>query len=72
MRIESEILIPQVAKIPRGEFLMGCDEGRDDEQPVHQVTVDSFEMGIYTITNQEYLSFLDRTDGSAKDSGDSK
>ena len=47
MRIESEILIPQVTKIPRGEFLMGCDEGRDDEQPVPQVTVDSFEMGIY-------------------------
>ena len=63
MRIESEILIPQVAKIPRGEFLMGCDEGRDDEQPVHQVTVDSFEMGIYTTTNQEYLSFLENTNG---------
>ena len=63
MKRESEILIPQVAKIPAGKFFMGCDEGRDDEQPVHLVTVDSFEMGIYTITNQEYLSFLDETDG---------
>jgi formylglycine-generating enzyme required for sulfatase activity len=64
MKRTSNISVPQVAKIPEGEFLMGCAEGRDDEQPVHQVTVDSFEMGIYTTTNQEYRIFLGETDGA--------
>ena len=34
------------ASVPAGSFLMGSDEGQDDERPVHRVHVDAFEMSI--------------------------
>ena len=37
---------------------MGCEQGRDDEKPVHTVWVDSFAIGVYTVTNEEYLRFV--------------
>ena len=46
--------------IPDGTFQMGnsFDEGHSDEWPVHTVTLDSFYMGKYEITNQKYCDFL--------------
>lgn len=55
------IHLPKWISLPGGEFFMGYDRGRDDERPVHLVSVDPFDMGIYTITNREYLSFLNQT-----------
>ncbi|HEX7680427.1 MAG TPA: SUMF1/EgtB/PvdO family nonheme iron enzyme, partial [Thermoanaerobaculia bacterium] len=43
--------------IPAQSFLMGSDEGRPDEGPVHRVWVDAFEMGITQVTNGEYAAF---------------
>jgi sulfatase modifying factor 1 len=37
---------------------MGCQSGRDDEKPVHRVWVDSFELGVCQVTNDEYACFL--------------
>ena len=36
-----------LAEIPAGEFWMGCETGRADESPVHQVYVDAFRDGFY-------------------------
>jgi formylglycine-generating enzyme required for sulfatase activity len=47
--------------IPAQSFLMGSDDGRPDERPVHRVWVDAFEMGIYQVTNGEYASFANAT-----------
>lgn len=47
--------------IPAGAFLMGSDEGQDDERPVHEVHVDAFEMAVYPVTQAEYAEFLDAT-----------
>ncbi len=48
--------------IPAGTFQMGdsFDEGDydSDEQPVHTVTLSSFHMGRYEITNGQYCQFL--------------
>jgi formylglycine-generating enzyme required for sulfatase activity len=48
--------------IPAGTFQMGnstnIDEGYSDELPVHTVTLDSFAMGKYEITNGQYRDFL--------------
>jgi formylglycine-generating enzyme len=48
--------------IPAGTFQMGnskdASEGLSDELPVHTVTVDSFAMGKYEITNGQYCAFL--------------
>ncbi|MEL7037613.1 MAG: SUMF1/EgtB/PvdO family nonheme iron enzyme [Cyanobacteria bacterium J06592_8] len=47
-----------MVKIPAGEFLMGSpesEEGRlDSESPQHRVTVDSFFMGKYPVTQAQW------------------
>jgi sulfatase modifying factor 1 len=52
---------PLMRAIPAGSFLMGCDEGRDDEKPVHRVWVDAFELAACQTTNAEYAIFLSAT-----------
>jgi formylglycine-generating enzyme required for sulfatase activity len=42
---------------------MGCELGRDDEKPTHQVCVDEFALGAFTVTNAEYLRFVKDTGG---------
>jgi formylglycine-generating enzyme required for sulfatase activity len=46
--------------IPAGTFQMGDSksEGATDELPVHTVTLDSFAMGKYEMTNGQYRDFL--------------
>ena len=46
--------------IPGGTFEMGdsFSEGSSNERPVHTVTVDSFFMGKYEVTNQQYCDYL--------------
>ena len=46
--------------IPAGTFQMGdsFNEGEYNELPVHTVTVDSFAMDKYEITNGQYGAFL--------------
>lgn len=53
--------VVEMVKIPGGTFLMGSSdtEGNDDERPIHKVTVSSFMMGRYPVTNEEYARFLD-------------
>jgi len=53
--------------IPAGTFAMGDSfgEGSSDERPVHTVTLDSFYMGKYEITNARYCDYLN----SAKSQG---
>src|SRR5438128_571695 len=43
--------------IPGGAFLMGQDDGRDEERPVHRVTVAPFLLGRYQVTNADYAEF---------------
>ena len=45
--------------IPAGEFLMGSDEGEDNEKPVHTVYVDAFYMDVYEVTNAQFQKFLE-------------
>ncbi|MBA7667080.1 Hercynine oxygenase [subsurface metagenome] len=46
--------------IPDGEFEMGdhFDEGDSDELPLHAALLDSFFMGKFEITNQQYCDYL--------------
>ena len=48
-------------RIPAGHFLMGSDIGQDDERPVHEVEVDSFECAVYPVTQAQYAAFLQAT-----------
>jgi formylglycine-generating enzyme required for sulfatase activity len=53
------------APIPEGWFLMGSDEGHDDERPVHRVWVDAFELAVYPVTEAQYARFLEATGHAA-------
>ena len=56
---------PQVVVIPAGRFRMGCVSGRDcqdDEQPMHEVQVSSFALGVYEVTFEEYEPFAKATE----------
>ena len=57
----SDLVIPAgMVYIPAGTFEMGdsFSEGGSDELPVHTITLDSFFMSIYEITNQQYCDYL--------------
>jgi formylglycine-generating enzyme required for sulfatase activity len=51
--------------IPEGEFLMGTVEddtmAREFEKPVHNVFVDAFYMDKYSVTNRQYLLFMEQS-----------
>lgn len=54
--IEMEMVL-----IPAGEFLMGAEDGGDDESPVHKAYADSFYMDKYELTNAQYFEFCNET-----------
>jgi formylglycine-generating enzyme required for sulfatase activity len=51
--------------IPAGYFEMGCEQGRDEEKPVHRVWVDTFEMAALQVRNRDYSMFLAATGAAA-------
>jgi formylglycine-generating enzyme required for sulfatase activity len=51
----SEILIPG------GTFLMGSDEHGAEEGPVHRVTVESFSIDRFDVTNEQFAKFIAAT-----------
>ncbi len=54
-------LLPELALIPGGEFVMGSDDGDDDERPPHVVEVDEFLMSVRAVTNADYARFVRST-----------
>ncbi len=57
----SSDLVPELALIPAGEFLMGSDDAEEDERPVHRVHLDDFFIAIQPVTNAEYARFVSDT-----------
>ncbi len=51
--------------VPEGTFEMGdgLSDGWPVEGPVHAVTLDSFHMGKYEVTNQQYCDYLNSANG---------
>ena len=49
------------APVAGGWFLMGTDQGQEDERPAHRVFVAAFELGVYPVTRAEYDAFLTAT-----------
>ena len=47
--------------IPEGAFLMGSEDGPDNEKPLHRVWVDSFLIGKFSVTNREYKIFVEES-----------
>ena len=57
----AQIAEPACVVVPAGDFLMGCEQGRDEERPVHRVWVEAFEMAIYQVRNRDFAPFLRAT-----------
>lgn len=51
----------QVARITAGEFVMGAEDGEDDERPLHRAYVDDFAIGAFPVTNADYAQFVHDT-----------
>lgn len=54
-------ITPELLEIPVGAYLMGQADGRDEEQPVHEVRVPAIKLGRYQVTNQQYDVFCAAT-----------
>jgi len=54
-------LVPELALVPAGEFLMGSDDAEDDERPIHRVHIDDFFLAVQPVTNGEYARFVSET-----------
>lgn len=56
------IIEPKMVHIPSGKFLMGSNDGRSNERPVHEVMISyAFEIGKYEVTFDEYDAFAKDT-----------
>jgi len=51
----------EMVYIPGGEFSMGSDEGKENERPMHTVSVGAFYIDRYPVTSEEYKRFVDTT-----------
>ncbi len=57
--LKSEILSSlKMVDIPGGSFVMGSNDGRDEEKPAHKVNLSSYKMSAYLITNKQYRAFV--------------
>ena len=59
--------VPMVL-IPAGDFQMGSDTDKPDEEPVHTVDVDAFHIDVYPVTNADYKKFVEANPHWQKDS----
>lgn len=57
----ADAMASRMVSIPAGRLAMGCDNGRDDEKPVHCVWIDGFELAARQVTRAEYACFLAAT-----------
>jgi len=54
----SEDLVPRFVPIPGASFMMGSDDGNDDERPARSVRVDAFHVSAAPVTVEQYAAFV--------------
>ena len=54
-------LLPKMARVPAGTFLMGDETGEQRERPAHRVFVEEFQVSVTAITNAQYARFVEET-----------
>lgn len=53
---------PNWVKIPAGRFWLGSSNGRQNEQPEHELELETFLIARFPITNVQYNFFIQATD----------
>jgi len=51
----------EMAKIPGGTVQIGSRSGREDERPLHTVTISAFYLGRTPVTTGQFRTFVDET-----------
>jgi iron(II)-dependent oxidoreductase len=54
-------IVPDIVTIPAGFFMMGSENGQENEMPRHRVWLDSFGLGKFPVLNREYRIFVAET-----------
>ena len=54
-------VMPEAVRIPAGDFVMGAEDGDEDERPAHRVYVDQFHLAAHPVTNRDYARFVRAT-----------
>ncbi len=67
-----EDTIPIFNRIKGGSFLMGSNNGDNDEKPVHVVYLTNFYISKYEITNAQFCVFLNDYKSNVVKSGENK
>lgn len=52
---------PGMVWIVGGSFTMGADDGRADENPTHEVSLNGFWMDVHEVTNDQFAEFVKAT-----------
>jgi formylglycine-generating enzyme required for sulfatase activity len=60
----------EMIPIQGGTFMMGSNSGDSDEKPVHQVSVSSFELGKYEVTQEQYQKVMGNNPSSFQNGND--
>jgi formylglycine-generating enzyme required for sulfatase activity len=58
LALSAPVLGAQMVQIPAGPFTMGSDDGPEDERPSHKLTLPTFEIDLFPVTNAEFAEFL--------------
>lgn len=56
-----DFIAPPMVAIPAGQFMMGNAGGDPAATPIHEVSVDTFQMSKYTVTVAEFRKFVEDT-----------
>ncbi|HNL07361.1 MAG TPA: formylglycine-generating enzyme family protein, partial [Chitinophagales bacterium] len=51
-------LLQDMVLVEGGSFMMGSDDGRDSEKPVHRVSFDSFYIAKYPVTQAQWIAVM--------------
>jgi formylglycine-generating enzyme required for sulfatase activity len=61
LKSQNPVNMPILTSVDGGTFMMGNNAGTNDEKPEHKVTLNSFFLGKYEVTNAEFKKFVDAT-----------
>ncbi len=72
--LERQAIVEHIAdnmvRVEGGTFLMGSKSGDSDEKPVHQVTLSSFSICRFEVTQREWKAVMGNEPSSNKGSDD--
>lgn len=64
---DSKKTLPDMVLVEGGTFDMGSTLGHDNESPVHKVTVSSFYIGMFEVTQQQWVEIMGTNPSSRKE-----